>query len=222
MTYLLGAALALFALLGLLFVLGRKNVPADLDEWCRNLSSESTYLRSALELQIAADKAMAGDALARAKSARDSLAYKESVRVIDMAYRVLERAEADRVKRLRGLAVCVRMASAAALPVPPLAPGGYRLLEVRSLFAAGRIAHHVLVSAAERMVLKLILLRFGVRLTLRAMKGGTDHLHTDPEAVRAWARCEAAVTDWTEGLDPEHVEAFRTVLATAQAAQRAA
>lgn len=220
MTYLLGAGLALLSLFALLFVLGRKNVPADLDEWCHNLSSESTYLRGAIELQLAADKAMAEDAMSRAKTARDGLAYKEAVRMVDIAYRVLESASADRVTRLRGMALWIRMASAAAVPVAPLAPGSYRLGEIRSLFSAGLIVHHVLVSAAERLLLKLLLLRFGVRLAVRAMKGGADRLHVDPAAVRAWERCEAAVTDWTEGLDPEHVEAFRTVLATAQAAHQ--
>lgn len=220
MTWALWLTAALGGAMAVTFILGRRNVPGDLEEWCGKLSEDASRLRAALELQVTADGAMVSDALERAAKARDSLAYGEAVRLVDIAYRVLESAGADRLERLRGMAQCIRMASAAAVPVAPLAPGSYRLGEIRSLFSAGLIVHHVLVSAAERLLLKLLLLRFGVRLAVRAMKGGADRLHVDPAAVRAWERCEAAVTDWTEGLDPEHVEAFRTVLATAQAAHQ--
>lgn len=222
MTYLVGASLALFALVAMLYVLGRRNVPSDLEAFCRDLSSESSYLRIALELQLAADKAMASDAMRRATTARDGLASKEAVRLVDIACRVLSSASEDRVRRLRGMALCVRMASAAAVPVSPLDPGAYRLAEIRTLFSASLLAHHVLVSAAERLLLKIMFLRFGYRLAVRAMRGGTKQLHVDPAAVTAWARCSEALEDWTSGLDPESVAVFRAVLAMQAAGERAA
>jgi hypothetical protein len=222
MTWALWIACACASALAICFVLGRRHAPADLEAWCKKLSDESVRLQAALELQVAADAAMAQDAMHRAEEARDGLAYSEAIRLVDVAYKVLEAATQDRVTRLKGMSVCVRMASAAAAPVPPLRPARFRLLELRSLALASTIAHHLLVSAAERLLLKLLMLRFGCRLALRAMKGGSDRIHVDPAAATAWARCDAAVSDWTDGLDPDHVEAFRAVVATAAARQTAA
>lgn len=178
-------------------------------------------VQAALELQVAADGAMSRDALRRAQEARHALSYDEATRLVDVAFGVLEGATVDRATRLRGMALCVRMASAV-LPTIPVRPKVYRLREVRALLTAGAIAHHLLVSAVERLLLKLLLLRFAYRLTLRAMRGGVEKIHVDPTAEEAWARCDAAVSDWTEGLDPEHVEAFRVMLASEIARKRAA
>jgi len=160
---------------------------------------------------------MSRDALRRAVDARDSLAYVEALRLADIAFRVLEGATEDRLTRLRGISLCVRMASAV-FPVKPVYPRPYRLREVRALLTVGLVLHHLLVSAVERLLLKLLMLRFACHLTVRAMKGGVARLHLDPGAVEAWERCGDAVTDWTEGLDPEHVEAFKVMLTSMKVA----
>lgn len=213
MTWALLLALMFGGAVAVCFLLGRRNVPADLEEWHRRLCEDSIRVQAALELQVAADGAMSRDALRRAQEARHALSYEEAVRLVDVAFGVLEGATTDRVTRLRGMAVCVRMASA----VLPTAPAGrvFRIREVRAVMTAGAIAHHLLVSAIERLLLKLLLLRFAYRLTLRAMRGGVEKIHVDPTAEEAWARCDAAVSDWTEGLDPEHVETFKVMPASA-------
>lgn len=213
MTWALLLALAVAGAIAVCFALGRRNVPADLDEWCARLHAESASIQSALELQVAADNAMSRDALRRAEAARDSASYAEAVRLVDVAFGVLEGATADRMTRLRGMALCVRMIGAV-LPVAPLRVNTYRLREVRALAAVGALLHHVLVSAAERFLLRLFVLRFAYRLTLRAMRGGVERIHVDPQAAEAWVRCDEAVSDWTGGLDPAHVEAFRAFMAS--------
>jgi hypothetical protein len=160
---------------------------------------------------------MTRDALRRAVDARDSMAYVEALRLADIAFRVLEGATTDRVARLRGMALCVRMASAV-FPVKPVHPRPFRLREVKALLTIGLLMHHLLVSAVERLLLKVLMLRFACHLTMRAMRGGVQQIRIDPEAEKAWDRCESAVSDWTEGLDPEHVEAFKVMLSTVRAA----
>jgi hypothetical protein len=213
-TWALLLALGLGGGVAVCFLLGRRNaLPADLEAWHHRLCEDSARVQATLELQVKADGAMSRDALRRAQEARQALSYEEAIRLVDVAFGVLEGATTDRVTRLRGMAACFRMASA----VLPTAPVGrvFRLREVRALMTAGAIVHHLLVSAVERLLLKLLLLRFAYRLTLRAMRGGVEKIHVDPTAEEAWARCDAAVSDWTEGLDPEHVEAFRVMLASA-------
>lgn len=221
MTWALLLALAFGGAVAVCFLLGRRNaLPVDLEAWHRRLCEDSTRVQAALALQVAADGAMSRDALRRAQEARDSLSYDEATRLVDVAFGVLEGATADRRTRLRGMALCVRMASA----VLPSAPAGraFRLREVRALMTVGAIVHHLLVSAVERLLLKLLLLRFAYRLTLRAMRGGVEKIHVDPTAEEAWARCDAAVSDWTEGLDPEHVQAFKVMLTSVSVRQPAA
>lgn len=187
------------------FVLGRRNVPADLEEWQKRLSEDARRLQAVLDLHVAADKAMADDAIARAASARDGLAYTEAIRLVDVAYTVLEAACSDRLLRLKGMSVCVRMAGATILPLAPVSPRIFKLGRLKSLMTVGLATHHFLVSAVERMLLRLLLLRFGYRLTIRALRGGCERLRIDPAALAAWERCHAAVSDWTDGLDPAHV-----------------
>src|SRR5678815_1687893 len=101
--------LALGGAIAVCFVLGRRNVPVNLADWHTRLSQDSLRLQSALDLQTAADSAMARDALRRAVDARDSMAYVEALRLADVAFRVLEGATEDRLTRLKGMAVCIRM-----------------------------------------------------------------------------------------------------------------
>jgi hypothetical protein len=209
--------LALGGAVAVCFVLGRRNVPVNLADWHAQLSADSLRLQSALDLQVAADSAMTRDALRRAVDARDSMAYVEALRLADIAFRVLEGATTDRLARLRGMTMCVRMASAV-FPVKAVSPRPFRLREVRAVLTIGLLMHHLLVSAVERLLLKVLMLRFAFHLTVRAMRGGVQQLRIDPEAEKAWDRCESAVSDWTEGLDPEHVEAFQAMLHSLRAA----
>src|SRR5678815_3612259 len=181
-------ALALLGAVAVCFVLGRRNVPVSLEDWHTRLNEDSLRLQSALDLQVAAESAMSRDAFRRAVDARDSMAYVEAIRLAEIAYGVLEDATEDRLTRLRGMAMCVRMASAV-FPVKPVTPRPYRLREVRALLTIGLVMHHLLVSAVERLLLKLLMLRFACHLTLRAMRTGVQHLHLDPQAELAWERC---------------------------------
>lgn len=199
----------------LLLVLGRKNAPVSKDEWDALLDEESKRIMAGLELQVLADKAMASDALQKALDARNTMAFAKAIRLVDMAASVLQDASNDRLARLKGMALAVRMASAI-LPIKAVPVGCCSLREVRTLFALGAVLHHMLVSATERMLLRVWLLRFAYGLALRAMVKGTTRLHADPALDAAWAQCSAAVKDFTVTLDPAHVEAYRVLLDAAR------
>jgi hypothetical protein len=178
------------------------------------LAADARRLLAALDLQIRTDHYMARDALRSAVLARDSMTFAEAIRLVDLAYDVLVEAAEDRMTRLRGMAVCVRMASAV-LPLSPLSPVGLKLWRVRSLWSAGQVVHHVLVGAAERLLLRLWLLRVAYSLTLRAFLSGKKSVGKLPSALHGWRLCEDAVADWTGVLDPAHVESYRALLVDA-------
>lgn len=203
-----------------LLVLARKNAPPSTEEWDSLLSAHARQCLDGLELRAAGDGVMAADALQRAMRAKNGLAFEEAIRLIDISCTVLEEATQDRVKRLQGMALAVRMASAI-LPPRALQPTSVRLFEVRTLFAAGRILHHMLVTGRERLLLRVTMLRFGYLLTVRAMCRGSAGVRQDPTAASAWARCDAALKDWTVELDPALLDSFRSLLADARAGQRA-
>lgn len=201
------------------FLMARRKAPADAEEWNRMLANDSRRLLGALELQVRTDQAMAEDALRRAIRARDSRAFEQAIRLVDIAYEVLARALPDRRSRLNGMMLCVRMASAVCPAPPQIRPRDLRAREVGlALFVAG-LLQHVLVSAAERFWLRLMLLRAAYAMTLRALRKSKDRVAARPDLALSYMGMENGVADWTGVLDPAHVEAYRALLA--RAAQRA-
>ena len=69
----------------------------------------------------------------------------------------------DRLKRLRAMGVCIRMATAI-LPVPALKPRDFRLTQLSSLAGLSKFIHHLLVSTGERFLLRLYVLGLGYRI----------------------------------------------------------
>lgn len=204
-----------------LLLLAYRNTPPSTDEWDRLLTEEAKRLLDSMSMQGQSDGAMAADALSRAMEAKSGMAFGEAIRLVDLSCAVLEEAAQDRMSRLKSMALAIRMASAIH-PVPGTPLAAPRLWEVRSLLAFGSLLHHMLMTAAERFLLRVVVLRYAYYLAARAMKGGAAKIHEDPSALAAWARCDAAVKDVMVSLDPAHLEAYRVLLASIAGRERAA
>ena len=113
------------------------------------------------------------------------------------------------MKRLRAMAVLIRMA-AALVPVRPLRLRDYHLRELIAVVGVGAALHQVLVSALERFLLRLQVLGIGFRLALRAIVGARRQAVADPAARRAWGDYQRALEDW-KTLDREHLETFKAL-----------
>lgn len=198
-----------------LLLMGRRGAPADAEEWNRKLRDDSARLLGALELQVRTDQAMAEEALRQAVRARDSRAFERAIELVDIAYEVLASALPDRRSRLNGMLLCVRMASAVCPAPPMLRARGVRTPEVRLLVAGAGLAQHVLVATAERMALRIMLLRAAYGMTLRAFRRSRVRVAERPDVLASWRGAEDAVPDWTDVFDPAHVEAYRALLASA-------
>jgi hypothetical protein len=197
-----------------LVLLGRYNRARVAREWDMTLGPHVLRDIDALDRQTMVDRMMADDSAEAALRAQVAADAPEVLRLLELAYQVLETATADRVVRLRGVRVCARMAAALA-PTAPLLPRDFRLVEVRTLTGLARMVHHVLVGSAERFVMKARVISFGLGLSLRAMRRARDR-----EALEdALRRFDAAKADW-KTLDVAHVEMVRELIVSVAATRR--
>ena len=101
------------------WVLGRYNARAIERDWEMMLTAKGRGAIEALELQVLCDGAAVESARIGALSARERADFAQATRLAGLAYRAVEEATPDRLKRLRAMGVCIRMATAI-LPVPAL------------------------------------------------------------------------------------------------------
>lgn len=188
----------------------RYNERALLRDWRMLLTREGRRQLDALQLQTDMDTAAAAAAVQGAAKARSHEDVDEAVRLLQLGCAALEAATPDRIRRLRGMAVCARMASAI-VPVAPLRPKDFRLRRLATLAGMGQLVHQVLVGTGERFALRLRLLRIAFPLAVHALSRARWKATASPQASAAWALFEAGVEDWRT-LDREHVESFRALL----------
>jgi len=177
--------------------------------WNQLLSPGMRFAVQSLELEVQADAAMADSGLHGAQQARDRQELAEAIRLLELSCRAIEQATPSRLKRLRAMAVLIRMA-AALVPVRPLRIRDYRLRELIAVVGVGAALHQVLVSALERFLLRLQVLGIGFRLALRVMAGARRQAAATPDARKPWGDYERALQDW-KTLDREHLETFKAL-----------
>ena len=97
------------------WVLGRYNARAIERDWEMMLTAKGRGAIEALELQVLCDGAAVESARIGALSARERADFAQATRLAGLAYRAVEEATPDRLKRLRA------MASASGWP-PPSCP----------------------------------------------------------------------------------------------------
>ena len=143
------------------WILGRYNARAIERDWEMMLTAKGRGAIEALELQVLCDGAAVESARIGALSARERADFPQATRLAGLAYRAVEEATPDRLKRLRAMGVCIRMATAI-LPVPALKPRNFRLAQLSSLAGLSKFIHHLLVSTGERFLLRLYVLGLGL------------------------------------------------------------
>jgi hypothetical protein len=200
------------------WVLGRYNSRAVERDWEMMLTAKGRGAIEALELQVLCDGAAVESARIGALGARDRADYGQATRLAGLAYRAVEEATPDRLKRLRAMGVCIRMATAI-LPVPALRPRNFRLAQLSSLAGLASFGHHLLVSTGERFLLRLYVVGLGYRIITRALGGSTTGLSHDVGDAWAWDIFDRATSDWAS-LEREHVESFRVFVLSLTAEKR--
>jgi hypothetical protein len=143
----------------------------------------------------------------------------DALRCLDVGLMLVETSSPDWITFLRGMAVLSRMATAIA-PVPPLRPRRFRLRRLEGLAALGALAHHLLVTTAERFRLRAYLLQHGFGIAGRFMRAARARLQRPrPRAAEEWTGIRRARLDFST-LSDESVETFRVLLLSLSAEAR--
>lgn len=206
------AALVL-PLLVLLFLLGRFDRAAAANDWDMVLGRATEEYIERWEVQARVDPELAGLTFDAAREKMEHREAQEARRLLAISYTIFCGATQDRLVRLRGMAVCARMASAF-VPLVPVAPAQFHLREVSALAAIGQFFHHLLVTGAERFVLRVQVISFGLRLVLRAMNRSRDGV-----TPGQWQQFADGRTDWGT-LDEAHIETLRALVRSFAAQRR--
>ena len=202
----------------LCYSLGRYNRALALQRWHFVLNAPEQRAVDALRNRIELDSALARQALDAAERARQASRAPDAITVLKVALTVLEEAGADRLTRLRAMAVYSRMVQAIR-PLPPPSPAPYRSVELKVTAGAAGILHRLLVGTQERFRLWLVMMRLGVGIVLRGGRRAADAAGRSPEQVRPWAAFADGLHDF-EQLDATHLAAFEALAASLKAIDR--
>jgi hypothetical protein len=208
-SFLVVVSLAVSSLIAILIVARYRHQDV-LRDWAGILSPEWTRTLEAVEEHAAMDRHMADDAWQQALTAHGSREFNEAVRLLELAYWVIEEATSGRLERLRAMLRVCRQVSAI-LPLPPVQPAAFGLRKVRAAAAVGAMLHGVLVAPAERLALRARTLAACFRLAVWTMRRARGAAIRRPAVGRAWQAFETALADW-DALDLAHLETFRAAM----------
>lgn len=201
-----------------LWLLGRYNLAVLTREWEFVLTPVGEAAVQALASEVELDQTMARFAHDDSERARREGDRGEAVRFLQLALSVVERATPDRVVRLTGMTVCVRMASAV-MPLPPLDRREFRQVRTGVLTQLAGAVEPLLISTSERFWLRAVLLKCGFVSTRAALRATSGRAARDPRPAHPWTRFRRGLDDFGV-LDREHVACFRALMASLSARRR--
>jgi len=207
--------------LGVLVVVIIRTVHDDaeiLRDWDKMLSPWGREMYQALERRVEGDARMVDYAYERAFMARNSGSIEEAVRLLEVGLQVVERTSPEMVSMLREMAVASRMAAAIS-PIAPLRPQSFRLPRLSTIVVFAALAHHFLLTAAERYRLRAWALERGFGLVRRLLLQSTRRIRenrVDPHPD--WDRVAAARAD-LRALSAASLRTFHALLMSLSAEQ---
>lgn len=204
MIWLLAGVLGLPAFLAFMALANRRRW----QEWDSALSPDGAAACQRLQVQLAQDQEMIDDAYTRARALRETGQEDHALRLVDYACALMTEASEDRTEQLRDMRVYVRMLTAAVEP-PPLRQQ-FQLLELRGLAAVFGLLRLLVMTSAERIILRLYAIQFGFWSLVRSVQRATGRARR-PKASKAWATLLAGQHDFA-ALDQETLATFEAVV----------
>jgi hypothetical protein len=200
--------IAVLGCVALLLVLGLYNERAAERDWSEILSPSGQRAFRTLRQRFEAEEQATTYTYGRALRLR-SQSSGEAVRLLAVGQDFLASTTPERLRLLKRLSVFSRMVSSMA-PLPPIRPRGFRLPQLVTLAGMGAVAHYLLVAVVERFSLRLLILRHGFPLVLRALVRSRRRIETQ-RVDTEWNRVLAAHSDHRT-LDHEMLESCRVLL----------
>ena len=206
--------LALCVLGGLLFlvIVGRHNEAVTARDWEIALSPMGEAILAEVAEGVQAQTFMIETSYKTAERERAAGSLDEAVRLLSVGSRAVEACAPSMLHLVKSIGVLARQAAAIA-PVTPLRPAAFRSADLRTVAGLATLAHHLLVTARERLGLRLAVLRYGFRAIVGRLLGATDAAASRPDEGAQWARVGALRADLGT-LTQESVGTLQLVLAS--------
>lgn len=157
----------------------------------RLLSPRAQSTLDELTQMVSENKHVLGRHHAAAQEHRRAGEIEGAVERLRLGCAAIEQLAPDFVRALRSLRRLARTA-AVIVPLPPVRAGAFRAWELRGLAGLGAFAHDLLVTGAQQMRLRLVVIESAFRLGVRALRRSTERL---PRREREWERVDALVAD---------------------------
>jgi hypothetical protein len=199
------------SLLGCL-VLARHRYRSRLAEWRELIEPAGVRLAENVSESCVLDQLMADHAFGAATRARAELNPLEAIRLLELMLRVVEESTPSRVRRLKAMSRRIRM-SMAILPLEPVRSSQFSLTRVSLVARLGALLDCLAVAPAERMAIRLRVLRLEFHLTVRMLRANIKALSRRPGCEASWRRVHLALKDWG-AVDEEHLRSLRALLST--------
>jgi hypothetical protein len=189
---------------------GLYDVASSRKAWTFILGPRALWPVDELQAMVELDALLADDAYMKALAAHGRGDLQRMEHLLDLACQALGDATPDRLTRLRGMAICSRMC-AAILPLSPLRPQDFQTRRIATLAGLSNLVQHLVITNAERLVLRLTVVRWGFHIAMWALLGSRRRrrIHDFGEALNDW-----------KALDREHLDSFRALLLSLAAERR--
>ena len=213
-------ALCVGSCFAFLFLVGRYNEAATAREWEMALGPEGQRIYETVEETIQAQSSMIESSYATAELRRSEGSIEEAVRLLRVGSRAVEACAPSFLHLLKSIGQLSRHAAALA-PVAPLRIEGFRTAQLKTLAGLHQVSHHFLVTARERLQLRLAVIAYGLKAVMGRLFRTSDRLAARPEREADWARVGALRADLVT-LTAESLVTLQSVLASLSAVPAAA
>lgn len=189
---------------------GRYNARRVVQQWQSFPTTLDAERLGLLRTTVEGDAECLDIALQSVREARSDGDKAEVIRQVGLAHQVVAEATPDRLGRLKKLSLLIRMA-AAVTPMPPVQAASFRTAGISNLAGLAAALHFFLVSPAERLLLRVQLLRAGFRLILSFLNRRRAEIERLQSWQGPWHAFEEGASDF-KTLDREHLDATAALL----------
>jgi hypothetical protein len=186
--------LCLAGCLGFLFLVGRYNGAATERDWEMALSPEGQQIYASVRDTIHAQGSMIESSYGTAEARRAEGSIEEAVRLLKVGSRAVEASAPSFLHLLKSIGELSRHAAAIA-PVAPLRIAAFRTAQLKTLAGVHQAAHYFLVTARERLHLRLAVIGCGLRAVVGRLRHVSRRTSARPESEADWARVRALRAD---------------------------
>jgi len=187
-------ALCVAGCFAFLFLVARYNDAATARDWEMALSPEGQEIYESVQETILAQSSMIESSYGTAEVRRAEGSMEEAVRLLQVGSRAVEACAPSFLHLLKSIGQLSRHAAAIA-PVAPLRFGAFRTVQLKTLAGLHQAAHQFLVTARERLHLRLVVIGCGLRAVVGRLLHVSRRAGTRPEGDADWGRVRALRAD---------------------------